>query len=150
MTDHRTGPTLEDMNLEVANLSLRELGLLVIAAERRKKLLASRRPLAVVRRELIALAASHGYAIEEVLNVQPTAGTARKPAARRKLGTVAAKYRDPANKRNTWTGRRRMPRWLADRTKRGQSVADFLILGLGRPTAKTSNLIGRRIVYKQR
>jgi len=150
LTDHRTGPTLYDMKLEVEKLSLRELDLLVIAAERRKKVLASRRPLAVVRRELIALATSHGYAIEDVLNVPPTAGTARKPAARRKLGKVAAKYRDPENKRNTWSGRGRMPRWLADRTKRGQSIADFLIPGLGRPTAKKSNLIGRRSVYKQR
>lgn len=43
-----------------------------------------------------------------------------------------------------------MPRWLTDRTKRGQSIADFLLPGLGRPTAKKSGRIGQRFVYKQR
>ena len=136
------------MKLDVDKLSLRELDSLLTIAERRKKLLSSRRPVAVVRRELIALAVSHGYAIEELIGVTP-ASAADKPAKRRKRARVAAKYRDPENKRHTWSGRGRMPRWLADRTKRGRSVADFLIPGLGRPTAKKSGRIGQRSVHKQ-
>ena len=138
------------MKIDVDKLSLRELDSLLTIAERRKKLLSSRRPVAVVRRELIAFAVSHGYAIEELINVTP-ASVADKPAKRRKRVRVrvAAKYRDPENKRHTWSGRGRMPRWLADRTKRGRSVADFLIPGLGRPTAKKSGRIGQRSVYKQ-
>lgn len=136
------------MKIDVDKLSLRELDSLLVAAELRKSLLSKRRPVAVVRRELIALAMSLGYAIEELINVRADSAVG-KPAKRRKRVRVAAKYRDPENKRQTWSGRGRMPRWLADRTKRGQSVADFLIPGLGRPTAKKGSRIGERSVYKQ-
>ncbi|MFX8797513.1 H-NS histone family protein, partial [Acinetobacter baumannii] len=45
-----------------------------------------------------------------------------------KRGTVAIKYRDPENPANTWTGRGRMPRWMAAATKkRGVKKEDFLI-----------------------
>ena len=136
------------MKIDADKLSLRELDSLLVAAELRKSLLSKRRPVAVVRRELIALAMSLGYAIEELINVSADSGVG-KPAKRRKRVRVAAKYRDPENKRQTWSGRGRMPRWLADRTNRGQSVADFLIRGLGRPTAKKGSRIGERSVYKQ-
>ena len=43
-------------------------------------------------------------------------------------GSVAPKYRDPDNPENTWTGRGRMPRWLAAATKGGKvKKEDFLI-----------------------
>jgi DNA-binding protein H-NS len=43
-------------------------------------------------------------------------------------GTVAVKYRDPQNPENTWTGRGRMPRWMAAATKGGKvKKDDFLI-----------------------
>jgi DNA-binding protein H-NS len=38
----------------------------------------------------------------------------------RRGGTVAVKYRDPANPANTWTGRGRMPRWMVAATKGGR------------------------------
>jgi DNA-binding protein H-NS len=42
-------------------------------------------------------------------------------------GSVAIKYRDPENPQNTWTGRGRMPRWLAAATKGGKvRREDFL------------------------
>lgn len=43
-------------------------------------------------------------------------------------GKVAPKYRDPQNSENTWTGRGRMPRWMAAATKGGKAKKeDFLI-----------------------
>lgn len=135
------------MKVEVHKLSLRELDSLLVAAERRRQLLLTRRSAAVVRRELIALAVSLGYTIDEVIEFRPSSDAA-KPKKRRKRARLAAKYRNPENKRQTWSGRGRMPRWLADKTRRGQSVADFLIPGLGRPTAKKSGQIGKRSVYK--
>jgi DNA-binding protein H-NS len=43
-------------------------------------------------------------------------------------GAVAIKYRDPQNPGNTWTGRGRMPRWLAAATKGGKAKKeDFLV-----------------------
>lgn len=138
------------MKIDIEKLSLPELDVLLRAAQKRKKLLSSRRSSAVVRRELTAFAASNGYTIEELFGVQPTESVARNSPTRRKRAKVPAKYRDPENKRNTWSGRGRMPRWLADRTKRGQTAADFLIPGLGRPTAKTNSSVGRKSIFRQR
>lgn len=139
------------MNIDVEKLSLRELTSLLAAAEKRKRLLARRRPLATVRREAVALAARHGYTLEELYGERPAPqAAAKKRSPRRKTGKVAAKYRDPDNKRNTWSGRGRMPRWLAQKTKHGRSVADFLIPGLARPTARTTGSIGKRTLVKQR
>ncbi len=43
-------------------------------------------------------------------------------------GVVSPKYRDPVNPENTWTGRGRMPRWMAQATKGGKAKKDdFLI-----------------------
>lgn len=137
------------MKIDVDALSLRELDALLTAAERRKTVLARRRPAAVVRTALIAYAESQGYAIDELIDVASPAPAARRPAKKQKRAKAAVKYRDPQNRRNTWSGRGRMPRWLAEKTKRGQSAADFLIPGLARPTAKKSSPIGQRTVYKQ-
>jgi len=138
------------MNIDIEKLSLSELNSLLIAAERRKQLLSSRRPIASVRRKAIALAAQHGYTIEELYGDGAVAAVAgKKRASRRKTGKVAPKYRDPDNKRNTWSGRGRMPRWLAQKTKHGRSVTDFLIPGLAKPTARKSSSIGQRTLVKQ-
>ena len=137
------------MKIDVDALSLRELDALLVAAERRKAVLSRRRPVAVVRAELIAFVLSQGYAIDELVDAAPPGPVAARRAKKGKREKVAAKYRDPQNRRNTWSGRGRMPHWLAEKTKRGQSAADFLIPGLARPTAKKSSPIGQRTVFKQ-
>lgn len=149
MTGLRRVPKLEDMKIDIERLGLRGLDALLRAAEQRKTMLSTRRPAAVVRRELIALAASHGYTIEELIGVRPVAPVVRDAPKRRKRVKLAAKYRDPENKRNTWSGRGRMPAWLAAKAKRGHAAADFLIPGLGRPTAKKSSSMGRKFIFKQ-
>lgn len=137
--------------IDIHTLGLRDLDRLVRAAEQRLDVLARRRPAAVVRQALIERAASYGYTIEAVFGTQAAdPDVARKPARKRKAAKVAAKYRDPENRRNTWSGRGRMPRWLAERVRRGQSAADFLIPGLARPTARKNSPIGRKSVYKPR
>jgi len=47
-------------------------------------------------------------------------------SAKKKKTTVAPKYRNPASG-ETWTGRGRAPRWLADAEARGQTRDSFLI-----------------------
>ncbi|ALN65252.1 H-NS histone family protein [Lysobacter antibioticus] len=139
------------MNIDIEKLSLSELTSLLIAAEQRRQLISSRRPIALVRRNVIALAAQHGYTIEELYGDRPVVEIAgKKRAPRRKASKVAAKYRDPENKRNTWSGRGRMPLWLVKKTKYGRSVTDFLIPGLAKPTARKSSSIGQRTLVKQR
>ncbi|MGO1068207.1 H-NS histone family protein [Lysobacter sp. CA199] len=138
------------MNIDIEKLNLSELNSLLIAAEQRRQLISSRRSIALVRRKVIALAAQYGYTIEELYGDQPVAETAgKKRASRRKASKVAAKYRDPENKRNTWSGRGRMPLWLTQKTKYGRSVTDFLIPGLARPTARKNSSIGKRTLVKQ-
>ena len=138
------------MNIDLEKLNLRELDSLLNAAERRRQLISSRRSVASVRKQVIALAAQCGYTIEELYGDQPLVEIAgKKRTSRRKPSKVAAKYRDPDNKRNTWSGRGRMPRWLAQKTKYGRSVADFLIPGLARPTARKNSPIGQKKIIKQ-
>lgn len=136
------------MKSEIEKLGLRELDSLIAAAEKRKQVLSNRRPAAVVRKALAAFARSQGYAIHELIDAALAPPPVKGAAKRRKASKVAVKYRDPRNRRNTWSGRGRMPRWLAERTKRGESATDFLVPGLARPTAKKGSPIGRKLVIK--
>src|SRR6187402_1376747 len=70
-----------------------------------------------LRQKITDEAKKHGYSIQELF------GRGRKGK-----GTVAVKYRDPKNLSNTWTGRGRMPRWMAAATKGGKAKKeDFLL-----------------------
>jgi len=69
-----------------------------------------------LRQKLVDEAKKHGFDIRELFG------------RRGRRGTVAPKYRDPKNAQNTWTGRGRMPRWMAAATKGGKAKKeDFLI-----------------------
>ena len=71
-----------------------------------------------LRGKLQKLAKDHGLTIDEVLGKTRRGGK----------GSVAAKYRNPDNSAQTWTGRGRMPLWLADKLKkRGVTKQDFAI-----------------------
>lgn len=133
------------MTIDIYALNARELKALIAAAQR----MLERRPVAAVRRQIAKAAKSEGYSILELFG--PSAEVSQPKARRRsarKLGKVAPKYRDPEDKRNTWTGRGRMPRWLAERTKHGRSPTDFLIPGIGKPTARKTSSVGKKSVVK--
>jgi DNA-binding protein H-NS len=46
---------------------------------------------------------------------------------RKKGGKVAVKYINPENRSETWTGRGRTPRWLAEKLKKGAKIEQFEI-----------------------
>lgn len=46
---------------------------------------------------------------------------------RRKYPPVQPKYRNPADRSQTWAGRGKQPRWLVAQLKSGKKVEDFLI-----------------------
>ena len=72
-----------------------------------------------VREKLIAMAKQNGFEISELFG---------KGKGNRGKGSVAVKYRDPKDSTNTWTGRGRMPRWMAAATKGGKAKKeDFLV-----------------------
>ena len=120
------------MSIDVNSLSAKELESLISKAKKRKTTLAKRKPVSVVKKKLAAQAKAEGYTLAELFGsgtstprAPAAAGKAKK--ARKPLGKVAPKYRNPANPSETWTGRGKQPRWLAAKTSEGKSVEDFLI-----------------------
>lgn len=121
------------MTIDLNELSPRELDSLITQAKKRKTTLKKRKPVATVRAKLRAAAKAEGYTVEELFGGKGAKSTAaRKPRKAsktkgRKLGKVAPKYRNPANKSETWTGRGKPPRWMAPLLKKGKKPEDFLI-----------------------
>jgi DNA-binding protein H-NS len=72
---------------------------------------------AELKEKVAALARESGFDLRELV----AGGRGRK-------GAVTVKYRDPENPANTWTGRGRMPRWMAAAMRGGKvKKEDFLI-----------------------
>lgn len=119
------------MAIDLTGLSAKELDSLINKAKARKTTLKKRKPITTVRSKLRQLAEAEGYSIAELFGrrATKTAASAPRKAAKkgRKLGKVAPKYRNPANPKETWTGRGKQPRWMAALTKKGKKVEDFLI-----------------------
>ena len=119
------------MAINLKGLSARELETLISKAKKRKTALVKRKPAATVRRKLVAQAKADGYTIEELFGTAAAPARGRKAAtggkARKAVKKVAPKYRNPANPKETWTGRGKQPRWLAAQTANGRKVEDFLI-----------------------
>ncbi|WP_420875302.1 H-NS family nucleoid-associated regulatory protein [Phaeovulum veldkampii] len=67
--------------------------------------------------ELEEAARKMGYNLAELTAI--FSGKKRKPAA--------AKYANPANPSETWTGRGRKPRWMAAALAEGKSLDDLAI-----------------------
>lgn len=122
------------MSIDINTLSAKELESLISQAKKRKTTLSKRKPVSVVRKKLTVLARNEGYTIAELFGAggavvrEPRApGKAPAKKARKPLGKVAPKYRNPANPTETWSGRGKQPRWLAAYTGNGRSVEEFLI-----------------------
>lgn len=64
--------------------------------------------------------AEYGFSLAEL-----TGGGA--PAAKRGKPKSAAKYRNPANTDQTWSGRGRKPGWIVEAESAGRSISDFAI-----------------------
>jgi len=124
------------MTINLNDLSTRELDALINQAKQRKSALTKRKPVTAVRSKLADLANAAGYSIAELFGGATSPAVAKKttraakrvsPNKGRKLGKVPAKYRNPANTKETWSGRGKQPRWLAALTKKGKKPEDFLI-----------------------
>lgn len=119
--------------MDITKLSSKELADLISQAQKRKKVLAKRKPINQVRAQVNKIVRGSGYTFEELFG--SVAGAAAAPATRgrksskgpRKGTKVEAKYRDPANAENTWSGRGKQPRWLATYVAAGRNLEEFLI-----------------------
>ena len=129
------GPGIQIMSIKLDGLSARELEALIAQASQRKKQLAKRKPIAVVKQKLAAMAKAEGYSIAELFGGAPAKAakpSATKPKTTRKPSSakgskVAPKFRNPANSAQTWAGRGQQPNWLAAEIAKGRSLADFAI-----------------------
>ncbi|MGO0999927.1 H-NS histone family protein [Lysobacter sp. CA196] len=126
------------MSIDLSTLSAKELESLISQAKKRKTTLNKRKPIAAVRKKVATLLKTEGYTLEELFGAAAPSSRATKatkapkPAAadrkaRKPLGKVAPKYRNPGNTAETWTGRGKQPRWLAAYVAAGRKIDDFLI-----------------------
>lgn len=77
-------------------------------------------------REVLALLRKHGLSLADVKAAMDAAATGAGRTAP-KGRKVLPKYRNPTDGTQTWTGRGRMPLWMADLMKKGEKRESFLI-----------------------
>lgn len=65
-------------------------------------------------------AAEHGFSLAELTGIAGTKGQGRKAKG-------AAKYRNPSNPEQTWSGKGRRPNWINEADAAGRAISDFLI-----------------------
>ena len=72
-----------------------------------------------IKGKIVALATEAGFTVEELFGARQ--GKAPRAA-------VAVKYRNPEDASETWSGRGRMAKWLAEKIKkRGTKIEDFAV-----------------------
>ena len=71
--------------------------------------------------KLKEIAKEHGYSLEELT------GKKKSKGAKGPRGPVAAKYANPVNREETWTGRGRQPKWVQAALVSGKSLDDLKI-----------------------
>lgn len=107
------------MAIELKSMNPRQLDdLIAKASQQRLKLQRERRD--EVKAKLTKIARDEGFSIEELFGTRRT----RSKSAGTK---VAAKYRNPADPTQTWSGRGKRPRWFADALAKGRKEKEFLI-----------------------
>ncbi len=72
-----------------------------------------------IRKELEALASQHGYSLNELLDQAEGKKVSR--------GSVAPKYRSPADASLTWSGRGRQPKWVQECLASGSTLESLAI-----------------------
>lgn len=108
------------MTIDVSSLSVSQLEALAIQVQEeiaRKKAQAKKSLIA----DMEKLAREAGVSLSELFEL-----TADKALAKAKY-SVAAKYRNPNNASQTWSGRGRQPLWLAALIAEGKTLQDFAI-----------------------
>jgi len=104
-----------DMARDLDRMSYKDLQELELKVKKAKAS-AQDRTRTELRDKLEAMAAAAGFKISDLFGGR--GGKGRK---------VAAKYANPDDPSETWTGRGRKPRWLSAKMKDGDKVEKFLI-----------------------
>ncbi len=107
------------MAIDIKNLNHNQLTDLISKATTRQTELRKEK-VVKLREKVHALIKAEGYTFEDVFGGQ-------RGGKRRSTGTVAPKYRNPANPEQTWSGRGKHPRWFNDALKAGKKEKELLI-----------------------
>lgn len=113
------------MALDIADLSRRELESLKKKIEKKLEKLdtdAKKAALEAARKA----AQQHGFKLQELVGAEPAPKAPRKPRATRKMKGVA-KYANPDDKSQTWTGKGRQPAWFKAAIAAGKKPEDMAI-----------------------
>ncbi|UWQ95294.1 H-NS histone family protein [Rhodobacteraceae bacterium M385] len=102
--------SLETMSLEELQAHQREVEATIKGYEKKRK--------ADCLAELKAVAKKHGFSLDEFLGGKASSKSGPKGAA---------KYANPADANQTWTGRGRQPNWIKDALASGKSLDEFAI-----------------------
>src|SRR5215468_7584399 len=103
------------MAIDIKKLNQTQLNDLIARAESRKHELDKER-LGKVREKLAALAKAEGFTIQELFGGRGAPRT-RRPAK--------AKYRNPADPAQIWSGRGKRPRWFSAALAAGKKEKDL-------------------------
>ncbi|WP_369927368.1 H-NS family nucleoid-associated regulatory protein [Xanthomonas sp. NCPPB 2632] len=106
------------MAVDIKNLNHNQLKELIAKAQSRQNELRKDK-VSSLREEINAMIKAEGFTFDDVFG-------ARAPKARRAGTTVAAKYRNPDDAEQTWSGRGKRPRWFNEALKAGKKEADLL------------------------
>ena len=104
------------MAINVEKLSLKELRDLEAKVVKAKSQ-AREKAKTEVKKKIDRILASSGFTISDLYSVGRGRGRGRS----------AAKYVNPDNRSQTWTGRGRKPNWLVAKLKRGAKQEDFAV-----------------------
>lgn len=104
------------MSIDLTNLSLQELKALHKQVGREIDGYAERKKREAMA-ELENVARSHGFSLDELTGAKTS----------RKRAPAQAKFANPEDGSQTWTGRGRKPRWVEAALKSGKSMGDLAI-----------------------
>jgi DNA-binding protein H-NS len=107
------------MAVDIKNLNHSQLNDLITKAQQRQNAMRKEK-VVKLREKVTAMIKAEGYSVDDVFGGRGT----RKG---KRTGTVAPKYRNPADPATTWSGRGKRPRWFNDALKAGKKEKDLLI-----------------------
>jgi DNA-binding protein H-NS len=110
------------MAVDIKSLNHTQLTDLISKAQARQHELRKEK-VGKLREKVLAIIKAEGYSFEDIFG----GAKAGVPKRRGGTGTVAPKYRNPADPEQTWSGRGKRPRWFNDALKAGKKEKDLAI-----------------------
>jgi DNA-binding protein H-NS len=102
-------PNVDKLGLKDLLALQQKLGVAIAEARSREK--------TEIKRKVAALASQHGFSVGELFGGRNAKGKS----------VAQAKYANPDNPSDTWSGRGRRPFWVIARLKKGADLSDFEI-----------------------